>query len=109
VGDAKVTPGFALPADWVIHTVGPVWHGGTSGEPELLASCYSRSLEVAAQVEARSIAFPAISTGVYGYPKQQAAAIAVRIVLAHERPEMSITLVAHDPDTLALYQALLSA
>jgi O-acetyl-ADP-ribose deacetylase len=68
VGDAKTTPGFRLPARWVIHTVGPRWRGGTQDEPRLLASCYRRSLEEAASVSARSIAFPAISTGLYGYP-----------------------------------------
>src|SRR5262245_37746019 len=61
-GDAKVTPGFRLPARWIVHTVGPVWHGGTEGEPDLLASCYRRSIEVAREVGAHSIAFPAIST-----------------------------------------------
>src|SRR3954452_24303124 len=67
-GGAKVTPGFELPARWVIHTVGPVWRGGHDGEPELLASCYRESLARADEVGARSVAFPAISTGVYGYP-----------------------------------------
>src|SRR4029450_13120888 len=67
-GDAVATSGFALPARWVIHTVGPVWDGGHLGEPASLASCYRRSIEVALAVGARSIAFPAISTGVYGYP-----------------------------------------
>ena len=81
-GDAKATPGFRLPARWVIHTVGPVWQGGTSGEPELLASCYRRSLEVADDLGARSVAFPAISTGVYGYPPAEAAAIAVATIRA---------------------------
>src|ERR671926_146354 len=76
-GDAKATPGFRLPARWVIHTVGPVWRGGTRGEAELLASCYRRSLEVADELGATSIAFPAISTGVYGYPAEEAARIAV--------------------------------
>ena len=81
-GDAKATPGFALPARWVIHTVGPVWTGGERGEAWLLASCYRRSLEVAADLGAKSIAFPAISTGVYGYPKGAAARIAIDTVRA---------------------------
>ena len=76
-GDAKVTGGHDLPARWVIHTVGPVWRGGDQGEDELLASCYRRSMEEAAAVGARSIAFPAVSTGVYGFPVDRAARIAV--------------------------------
>ncbi len=76
-GDAKITPGFRLPAKYVIHTVGPVWHGGTQGEPALLASCYRRSLELALANDVRTIAFPAISCGVYGYPIDAAAEIAV--------------------------------
>lgn len=76
-GEAKLTKGYQLPAAYVIHTVGPVWQGGTRGEPELLASCYRTSLEIAAANAIRSIAFPAISTGVFGYPKEGAAAIAV--------------------------------
>lgn len=76
-GDAKATRGYKLPARWVIHTVGPVWRGGSDGEAELLASCYRRSLEVADELGARSVAFPAISTGIYGYPKERAARIAV--------------------------------
>jgi O-acetyl-ADP-ribose deacetylase (regulator of RNase III) len=79
-GEAKTTRGYRLPAQWVIHTVGPVWHGGDQGEPALLASCYRRSVEEAVRVGARSIAFPAISTGVYGYPKGPAAQIAVAAV-----------------------------
>ena len=79
-GDAKITGGYALPARHVIHTVGPVWHGGGRGEPELLASCYRRSLEVAEANGVRSLAFPAISTGVYGYPVDRAAAVAVGTV-----------------------------
>src|SRR3954449_11748293 len=79
-GDAKVTPGFALPARWVIHTVGPVWRGGTHGEPELLGSCHRRSLEVADELACRSMAFPAISTGIFGYPISLAAETAIGTV-----------------------------
>ncbi len=110
-GDAKATPGFRLPARWVIHTVGPVWQGGTSGEPELLASCYRRSLEVADELGARSVAFPAISTGVYGYPPADAAAIAVatlRAVAATSTVEL-VRLVAFNQATLDLYDGMLSA
>lgn len=79
-GDAKTTRGWRLPARWVIHTVGPVWHGGTAGEAQLLASCYRRCMEEAVRVGARSLAFPAISTGAYGYPKPEAATIAVATI-----------------------------
>ncbi len=80
VGEAKITRGYRLPAKFIVHTVGPVWHGGTHGEPELLASCYRNSLQVAADNGARTIAFPCISTGVYGYPVELAARIAVATV-----------------------------
>lgn len=79
-GDAAITPGFDLPARWIVHTVGPVWSGGGAGEPELLASAYRRSLEVAAEHGVRTIAFPAISTGIFGYPLEPATEIAVRSV-----------------------------
>jgi len=90
-GEAKVTGGYKLPARWVIHTVGPVWQGGGQGEAGLLASAYRRSLEEAVRVGARSVAFPAISTGVYGYPKDAAAALAVKTVLEFlaGHPELS--------------------
>jgi len=79
-GDAKITPGFRLPARYVIHTVGPIWRGGGSGEDLLLASCYRRSLELAVERELGSVAFPAISTGVYRFPKERATRIAVSTV-----------------------------
>src|SRR5438105_423645 len=82
-GDAKATTAGRLPARWVIHTVGPVWRGGESGEPELLASCHRRSLEVARELGARSVAFPAISCGVYGYPVDLAAPIAIGAAREH--------------------------
>ena len=81
-GEAKVTPGFRLPARFVIHTVGPIWRGGGQDEAEVLASCYRRSLELAVDQGLASIAFPAISTGVYGYPREEAAEIAVETVAA---------------------------
>ena len=93
-GEAKITKGYRLKARHVIHTVGPVWHGGKSGEPELLASCYRNSLALAEKQGLKSIAFPAISTGVYGYPMGEAAEIAVRTIraelAAHELPRKVI-------------------
>jgi O-acetyl-ADP-ribose deacetylase len=107
-GDAVATPGFRLPARWIVHTVGPVWHGGDRGEPKQLASCYRRALGVARQVGARTIAFPAISTGIFGYPADEAAGIAVRTVSAAAGPDVDeVILVAYDHETLARYQALL--
>lgn len=79
-GEAVITRGYRLPAKWVIHTVGPVWHGGGLGEPDLLASCYRKSLRLAAEHGIRTIAFPSISTGAYGYPVAQAAPVAVGAV-----------------------------
>ncbi len=106
-GDAKATPGFRLPARWVIHTVGPVWRGGSAGEADLLASCYRRSLEVADELGARSVAFPAISTGIYGYPAEEAAGVAVETVTTTPTQVEVVTLVAFDDETLALYKRLL--
>jgi O-acetyl-ADP-ribose deacetylase (regulator of RNase III) len=95
-GDAKATPGFRLPAAWVIHTVGPVWAGGVQGEDAALASCHVRSLEVADQLGARSVAFPAISTGAYGFPAERAAGIAVRSLRETPTNVELIRLVAFD-------------
>jgi O-acetyl-ADP-ribose deacetylase (regulator of RNase III) len=107
-GDAKATPGFRLPARWVIHAVGPVWRGGNHGEPELLASCYRRSLEVADQLGARSVAFPAISTGAYGFPSERAAEIAVRTIRSTPTSVELVRLAAFDERTYQLYQHLLA-
>jgi O-acetyl-ADP-ribose deacetylase (regulator of RNase III) len=104
-----VTPGFRLPARWIVHTVGPVSHGGRDGEPELLAACYRRSIEVAAAAGARSLAFPAISTGIFGYPPDAAAQIAVDTVVHHGVDLDLIRLVAFDAETYARYEALLAS
>ena len=110
-GDAKITRGYRLAAKHVIHTVGPVWSGGASGEPELLASCYRRSLELALAHGIRTVAFPAISCGVYGYPMERAAKIAVReccrFTQEHDTIER-ITFALFGADALAIYQAELA-
>lgn len=103
-GDAKPTGGHRLPARWVIHTVGPVWRGGGHGEETLLASCYRRSLEVADDLGAASVAFPAISTGVYGFPRERAADIAVDTLRGTPTAVRDILLVAFDDETRALYE-----
>ena len=106
-GEARITRGYRLPAKHVIHTVGPVWHGGAQREPELLASCYRSSLQLAVENGVRSIAFPAISCGVYGYPLDDAAAIAVREVSALADRFDRIILVAFGSDVYgALERAL---
>jgi O-acetyl-ADP-ribose deacetylase (regulator of RNase III) len=106
-GDAKLTQGYRLKAKFVVHTVGPVWHGGGQGEPELLASCYRRSMSVAAAAGARSIAFPAISTGVYGYPVEPAARIAVATVSAWARGFDDLIFCCFSAGDLAVYEKLL--
>ena len=110
-GDAKLSRGYRLPAKYIIHAVGPVWQGGTGGEPELLASCYRRSLEIAAQHGVRTLAFPSISTGVYDYPIQLAAKIAVTTVRSTLREFAAIQEVVFCCFTagdLAVYKAVLN-
>jgi len=107
-GDAKLSPGFLLPARFVISTVGPVWHGGNAGEAGLLESCYRRSLELALENQLHTIAFPAISTGVYSYPKRQAAEIAVRVMREFEGCFERIIACTHSAEDKQLYCELLS-
>jgi O-acetyl-ADP-ribose deacetylase (regulator of RNase III) len=102
-GDAKATPGFDLPARFVIHAVGPVWHGGDIDEPALLASCNRRSLEVADELDAVSVAFPAISTGIFGYPLEPATRIAIATVRATRTAVQLVRFVCFDHTTRAAY------
>ena len=106
-GEATLTPGFRLKARWVVHTPGPVWRGGAMGEPGLLADCYRNALCLAAEQRARSVAFPCISTGVYGYPKLPAARIALAVM--HERAARFDRIVAccFGAEDAALYRELL--
>ena len=107
-GEARITPGFHLPARWVIHTVGPVWHGGDRDEDAMLASCYRSSMKLAHQHSARSIAFPSISTGVYGFPVKRAARIALDTLrdMAQQYPEIrTIRMVLFGNDTFETYAA----
>ncbi len=106
-GQAKATPGFRLPARWVIHTVGPVWRGGGFGEPELLASCYRQSLARADELLVRTIAFPAISTGIYGYPLDQAAGIAVDTLRATPTSVEDVLLMCFNDEAWEAYQLAL--
>lgn len=110
-GEARITPGFALPARWVIHTVGPVWHGGDDGEAELLARCHRNALRLLREQELHTIAFPAISCGVYGYPAAQAAAVAVatlRDMLA-DADDVEVTLCCFSDAMRAVFQQALVA
>ena len=106
-GDAKVTGAFDLPARHVIHTVGPVWKGGDSGEPKLLETCYRRCMALAREHGARSIAFPAISTGAYGFPRERAAAIATAVMREHETRFDRVIACCFSSEDGALYQRLL--
>ena len=108
-GDAKATTAGRLPARWVIHTVGPVWHGGSQGEPELLASCHRRALEVASELGARTVAFPAISCGVYGYPVELAAPVAVAAVRELEADFDVIRFVLFNDETSRAFSASATA
>ena len=107
-GEAKATAGYRLTARWVIHTVGPRWRGGDHGEQALLASCYRRSLEVADELGAASVAFPGISTGIYGYPKDAAATVAVDTIRSTVTNVELVRLVAFDEQTLRLFEDRLS-
>jgi O-acetyl-ADP-ribose deacetylase (regulator of RNase III) len=110
-GDARLTRGYRLPARYVIHTVGPVWQGGGHGEPALLAACYRRCIEIAAARGIRTLAFPGISTGIFGYPVDQAAAIAVdavRAALAQYRGIEEVIFCCFSAGNLAVYQRLLA-
>ncbi len=109
-GQAKITMGYELPARYVIHTVGPVWHGGKEGEAALLASCYKACLRLAREKQLSSIAFPAISTGVYGYPKDKAAQVAVDTILedvAEHEDDPEVILIAFDGETENAYRKAL--
>lgn len=109
-GDAKLTRGYRLPARHIIHTVGPVWRGGDSGEPALLASCYTRSIGIAAAAGIRTIAFPSISTGIYGYPIEQASRVAVTSVMraVAEHPEIdTVVFCCFSAADLAVYESTL--
>lgn len=106
-GEARITPGFRLPARWIIHTAGPAWQGGLSGEPEQLASCYRESLRLAAEHDIASIAFPAISCGVFGYPVDDAVAIAVASVRGSAHPPARLVFCAFDDAMAERYRKIL--
>lgn len=108
-GEARITPGFNLPARWVIHTVGPVWHGGEQGEAGLLARCYRNTLALARAHQVTSMAFPCVSTGVYGFPRQQAAEIAVAQLRAAEADFEDLVACCFNAEDAAIYEALLQS
>ncbi len=106
-GEACITDGFSLPAKWVIHTVGPIWHGGKQDEAGLLGNAYQNSLELALEYKVKSIAFPAISTGVYGFPKEHAARIAINNMRQYESRFSKIICCCFSPDDRKYYEQLL--
>ncbi|AFY56472.1 putative phosphatase, C-terminal domain of histone macro H2A1 like protein [Rivularia sp. PCC 7116] len=110
-GDAKLTKGYNLPANFIIHTVGPVWQGGNNGEPELLANCYRKSLQIAIERKFESLAFPCISTGIYGYPKDKAAEIAVKTCseeLKNKNSQLKVIFCCFGKDNYQIYQRILN-
>lgn len=108
-GEARITPGFRLRSEWVIHAVGPVWHGGNQGEPQLLDSCYRSAFNLAKEAQACRIAFPCISTGVYRYPKEDAARIALKVMHEYDKGFRSIVACCFDAENAVIYRKLLGA
>ncbi|MDE2092167.1 MAG: O-acetyl-ADP-ribose deacetylase [Gammaproteobacteria bacterium] len=108
-GEARITPGFRLKAKWVIHAVGPVWHGGDQGEPQLLESCYRSAIRLAQEARVRSITFPCISTGVYRYPKEDAARIALKVMREYDKDFRTIVACCFDAENAAIYRKLLGS
>lgn len=110
-GEAKITPGFNLKARYIIHTVGPIWHGGKNNEAQLLSNCYTNSLRQATEHGCRSIVFPCISTGVYHFPKQEAAKIALETIIKFKKAhhsELTVAICAFDDENQAIYQKLIA-
>ena len=108
-GQARITDGFNLPSKWIIHTVGPRWQGGNRGEPELLESCYDSAFKLAGKNRVRTIAFPGISTGIYGYPKQAAAKIAVSVMRRYEGEYEQIVVCCFGSEDKVIYEKTLEA
>ena len=106
-GEARITPGFRLKAKWVIHAVGPIWHGSAQNEPQLLESCYWAAFSLAKAAQARSIAFPCISTGIYHYPKEDAARIALKVMHANDKDFRSIVACCFDAENAAVYRKII--
>ena len=107
-GEAKITGGYHLPSKYVIHTVGPVWHGGSHGEREALVSCYRNSLALAREHGCQTVAFPLISAGVYGYPKEEALEVAITSIRKFAGADMTVYLVAYDAPTFLLAQQVMA-